>query len=335
LPFLFLSVYYMNVFTFYKSVSFQILSQAALAAHDCYEPSQPGSQTAYRNTAAAGGGSTVRQPHRLISNSGNSISGAYSAAQNDLCGNSGGSQYSSQHHIYMEVDPLYCSHQADPRYCPQLPHSSTQVELLLSSPGEEEEEEPCCSTPGLVGGASSSNSSQSSSGYSTAPSDTYCYADQLNSSMTAATTSPGRGEAHQQHQQQMGHHQRLVYYQGHPPHHHHPAGGCLVLRPAYAPGQHQHHAPPPPLMPHHHGGGVNAPVGADAGNVVFSISQGCESRGTAPPPLGGGGSTRRKGRTARKSHVGGGATGPRHSSGGSILLSSEHQLIRLDENHVI
>jgi hypothetical protein len=327
----------MNVFTFYISVLFQILSQAALAAHDCYEPSQPGPQTAYRNTAAASGGSTtVRQPHRLISNGGNIRSGAYSAAQNDLCGNSGGSQYSSQHHIYMEVDPLYCSHQADPRYCPQLPHSGTQVELLLSSPGEEEEEEPCCSTPGLVGGASSSNSSQSSSGYSTAPSDTYCYADQLNNSMmTTATTSPGRGEAHQ-HQQQMGH-QRLVYYQGHPPHHHPVGGGGLVLRPAYAPGQHQHHAPPPlPLMPHHHHSGVDAPVGADAGNVVFSISQGCGSRGTAPPPSGGGGSTRRKGRTGRKSHGGSGATGPRHTSGGgSILLSSEHQLIRLDENHVI
>ncbi len=326
-------MYYINVFTFHISVIFQILSQAALAAHDCYEPSQPGPQTAYRNTAAVSGGSTVRQPHRLMSNGGNSISGAYSAAQNDLCGNSGGgSQYSSQHHIYMEVDPLYCSHQADPRYCPQLPHSSTQVELLLSSPGEEEEEEPCCSTPGLVGGgASSSNSSQSSSGYSTAPSDTYCYADQLNNSMT--TTSPGRGEGHHQHQQQMGHNQRLVYYQGHPPHHHHSAGGGLVLRPAYAPGQHQHHTPPPlPLMPHHHGGVGDGPVGADAGNVVFSISQGCESRGTAPP---GGGSTRRKGRTARKSHGGGGATGPRHSSGGTILLSSEHQLIRLDENHVI
>ena len=64
-------------------------------------------------------------------------------------------------HIYMEVDPLYSTH---------LPHSETQTELL-SSPSEEELG---CSTPGLV----SSNSSQSSSGYSTAPSEQYCYADQ-------------------------------------------------------------------------------------------------------------------------------------------------------------
>lgn len=69
---------------------------------------------------------------------------------------------SGSSHIYMEVDPLYTTH---------LPHSGTQTELLHSP---SEEEEPACSTPGLV----SSNSSQSSSGYSTAPSDHYCYSDQ-------------------------------------------------------------------------------------------------------------------------------------------------------------
>jgi len=76
-------------------------------------------------------------------------------------------------HIYMEVDPLYSTH---------LPHSETQTELL-SSPSEEEELG--CSTPGLV----SSNSSQSSSGYSTAPSEQYCYADKGRAGTAALFTN--------------------------------------------------------------------------------------------------------------------------------------------------
>jgi hypothetical protein len=234
----------------------------------------------------------------------------------------------------MEVDPLYCRRGAsDPLYCSQLlPHSSTQVELLLSSPGEEEEEEePCCSTPGLLAGTSS-NSSQSSSGYSTAPSDTYCYADQIN--LTAQQQQQQQQVAHAQltHGGQQQH--RLVFHQGQPQHrqnHHHPMGTGLVLRPAA-------YAPLPPSQHRHQEGAVDASLGGGGGGFVFSISQDCEMRGG----LSGGGSTRRSRGGADRSRKsiaaammgsGGGGGGSVRTSG--VLSPLEHQLIRLDENHVI
>ena len=316
--------------TFYF-VGYQILSQAALAAHDCYEPSQPGPQTAYRGATAA------RPPHTRPYGS---------AAAPELAG---GSHYSSQQHIYMEVDPLYCRHQpadtlycgqlpadplycgqlqADPLYCGQLPHSSTQVELLLSSPGEEEE--PCCSTPGLLA-SNSSNSSQSSSGYSTAPSDTYCYADQLNVMNAQQQQQQQQQHLHQFVNSSGGHHRLVLHPQGHNQQHqhHHHGGSGLVLRPAAynTPQQHLHH---------HSQDGVAADASTAGGGLVFSISQGCELRtGT------GGGSTRRGRGNVERNRKSLAAAVMGHNSNtvggrnGGGLLPLEHQLIRLDENHVI
>ena len=116
------------------------------------------------------------QPHTFVSQESFGGFGRSLARMADK-GDQGEVTDTAAHHIYMEVDPLYnTGFQLPATAAAGIPHSSTQVELLASSPSEEEE---------LAHHRASSNSSQSSSGYSTAPSSE-CYAMQQHQRLPAA-----------------------------------------------------------------------------------------------------------------------------------------------------